>query len=186
MLSFIQQLLFAHKEALLPGSQQWDAEFRSLHKKAFLTGSASQSLDRSCERHQATSTTFSGITEKHTFACHSSKHRIPVWGNMPLMFVHRLVINKLFFFRACLRRFVGNLYPLNCLYTPVLSVNLSCLSISCLSDVELFTQAHQLTFHSHLNWMSLCIHNISPSPSADVGCAHHHKSCSRTTRQWIY
>lgn len=59
--------VWAYKEALLPGSQRRDAKFRSLRKKAFLTGSAAQSLDRSCERHQATTTTLYVATCRNIF-----------------------------------------------------------------------------------------------------------------------
>lgn len=56
--------------------------------------------------------------------------------------------NTTIYFTNIFIMFVGNLYPLNC-QCPVLSV------IFRQSDFELFTRAHQLTFHSRLNRMRL-------------------------------
>ena len=73
----------------MPGSQQRDAKFRSLRKKAFLTGLASQSLDRSCERHQATTTVLYVATSRNIYFLPAIRTNTKYLfeKKMPLMFV---------------------------------------------------------------------------------------------------
>lgn len=101
---------------------------------------------------------------KMYFSSHCYKQKMHIWNIFTWCFPNctQLVVNKTtttkkekLFFQTSFRMFWGNLYPLNCLHT------LSWLStFFCQSDVELFTQAHQLTFHSHLNRMSFSASTI--------------------------